>query len=173
MDMKLNGYSVYEMQRSAISILNDYFNGFKKYLVDSSYYSYDFLFYKLQELSVLLDSFYAVHLLSDDELSFYSNWRHSYYRTLESLSWRTCEKFGVLNSQNDFWFFYLSWSEVFLCLHLSLSFSALFCLFFLVFQFLMICFFLVMLFMFCCPALCSCLFCSLLWLILLIIDICM
>nr|DAD85826.1 MAG TPA: hypothetical protein [Inoviridae sp. ctDEu7] len=74
------------MQRSAISILNDYFNGFKKYLVDSSYYSYDFLFYKLQELSVLLDSFYAVHLLSDDELSFYSNWRHSYYRTLESLS---------------------------------------------------------------------------------------
>ena len=28
MDMKLNGYSVYEMQRSAISILNDYFNGF-------------------------------------------------------------------------------------------------------------------------------------------------
>ena len=49
MDMKLNGYSVYEMQRSAISILNDYFNGFKKYLVDSSYYSYDFLFYKLQE----------------------------------------------------------------------------------------------------------------------------
>lgn len=85
MDMKLNGYSVYEMQRSAISILNDYFNGFKKYLVDSSY-SYDFLFYKLQELSVLLDSFYAVHLLSDDELSFYSDWRHSYYRTLESLS---------------------------------------------------------------------------------------
>lgn len=86
MDMKLNGYSVYEMQRSAISILNDYFNGFKKYLVDSSSYSYDFLFYKLQELSVLLDSFYAVHLLSDDELSFYSDWRHSYYRTLESLS---------------------------------------------------------------------------------------
>nr|DAW99567.1 MAG TPA: hypothetical protein [Cressdnaviricota sp.] len=85
MDMKLNGYSVYEMQRSAISILNDYFNSFKKYLVDPSY-SYDFLFYKLQELSVLLDSFYAVHLLSDDELSFYSDWRHSYYRALESLS---------------------------------------------------------------------------------------
>lgn len=104
MDMELNDYrndySVYEMQRSAISILNDNFNEFKKYLADSS--SYDFLFSELKVLSVLLNSFYAVHLLSDDELSFYSDWLSSYFRALDSLSCRTCGKFGELNSHNDF-----------------------------------------------------------------------
>lgn len=85
MDMNLNGYSVYEMQRSAISILNDKFNEFKKYLADS-FLSYDFLFSELKVLSVLLNSFYAVHLLSDDECSFYSDWLSSYFRALDSLS---------------------------------------------------------------------------------------
>jgi len=101
MDMNLNGYSVYEMQRSAISILNDKFNEFKKYLADS-FSSYDFLFSELKVLSVLLNSFYAVHLLSDDECSFYSDWLSSYFRALDSLSCRTCGKLGELNSQNDF-----------------------------------------------------------------------
>lgn len=84
MDMNLNGYSVYEMQRSAISILNDKFNEVKEYFADSS--SYNFLFSELKVLSVLLNSFYAVHLLSDDECSFYSDWLSSYFRALRSFS---------------------------------------------------------------------------------------
>ena len=85
MDINLNGYSVYEMQRSAISILNDKFNEVKKYFADSSS-SYNFLFSEIKVLSVLLNSFYAVHLLSDDELSFYSDWLSSYFRALRFFS---------------------------------------------------------------------------------------
>lgn len=84
MDMELNGYSFYEIQRSAISILNDKFNEVKGYFADSS--SYNFLFSELKVLSVLLNSFYAVHLLSDDELSFYSDWLSSFFRALRSFS---------------------------------------------------------------------------------------
>lgn len=85
MDMELNGYSFYEIQRSAISILNDKFNEVKEYFADSSS-SYNFLFSELKVLSVLLNSFYAVHLMSDDELSFYSNWLSSFFRSLCSFS---------------------------------------------------------------------------------------
>ena len=97
MDMSFNGYSFSEVHDKAIFILNDYFNGFQKYLDDfnETWDSYDYIFQKYHDLSTVLLSFNSIFILSDDDYSFYSDWRDSYHRKLNSFIDIIVSKKGV------------------------------------------------------------------------------